>query len=135
MFVRKRTLKKWLLEVLGKDIKAIPELFKEVKALIGPAGDVSKLKKEIKELELQKTMEQREIEHLVKLKEEKLTVEFEKKEITLQKDFQKKEMALQTEYHNKIMAAIESARKEQQETYKEIMKRLPNVNVNLEGKS
>jgi len=135
MFVRKSTLKKWLMEILGKDVKAIPELLKEAKALIGPAGDVSKLKKELKELELQKTMEQREIEHLVKLKEEKLTVEFEKKEIELQKTYQAKEMVLQTDYHNKIMKAIESARKEQQETYKEIMKRLPNVNVSLEGKS
>lgn len=131
MFVRKSTLKKLLLDLLGKEIQEIPALLKEAKALIGPAEDVSKLKKELKELELKKTMEQREIEHLVKLKEEKLLVEFEKKEIQLQKDFQAKEMDMQTQYHYKIMAAIETARKEQQETYKEIMKRLPNVNVRL----
>lgn len=131
MFIRKTTLKKWLNELLGKDLQEIPALLQEAKNLIGPAEDVSKLKKELKELELKKTMEQREIEHLVKLKEEKLSVEFEKKEIHLQKEFQKKEMQMQTEYHDKIMVAIEKARTEQQETYKEIMKRLPNVNVQL----
>lgn len=131
MFIRKTTLKNWLNELLGKEIKEIPEMLEEVKKLIGPAEEVSKLKKELKELQLQKTMEQREIEHLVKLKEEKLTVEFEKKEVGLQKEFQAKEMAMQTQYHDKVMVAIEKARKEQQDTYKEIMKRLPNVNVRL----
>ncbi len=135
MFViRKKTLLKILRDLLGKKIDEIPQLLQEAKALIGPAEDISKLKKELKELELKKTMEQREIEHLVRLKEEKLTVEFERKEVGLQKDFQAKEMVMQTQYHDKIMGAIEKARKEQQDTYKEIMKRLPNVNVRLGDK-
>lgn len=92
---------------------------------------VRELNDEIESLKTKKKMEQREIEHLVKLKEEKLDIEHQKKEIELQKDFQAKEMALQTEYHGKIITAIETARKEQQETYKEIMKRLPNVSVML----
>ena len=131
MLIRKTTLKKWLNDLLGKELKEIPQLLKEAKELIGPAEEVSKLKKEIAELELKKTMERREIEHLVKLKEEKLSIEHQKKEVVLEKEFQQKEMKMQTEYHDKIMKAIEAARKEQQETYKEIMKRLPNVNVRL----
>ena len=134
MFIRKTTLKKWLNDLLGKELKEIPQLLKEAKELIGPAEEVSKLKKEIAELELKKTMERREIEHLVKLKEEKLNIEHQKREVVLEKDFQKKEMKMQTEYHDKIMKAIEDARKEQQDTYKEIMKRLPNVNVRLGNK-
>lgn len=134
MFIRKSTLKKWLNDLLGKDLKTIPTMMDEVKGLLGPAEDVSKLKRELKELELKKIMEQREIEHLVKLKEEKLNIEHEKKQVQLQAEFQKKEMKMQTEYHNKIMQAIEVAGKEQQEIYKEIMKRLPNVNVRLGNK-
>lgn len=113
---------------------------KDLEKMLG-GGDVAALKKQIRtlkdelaDLKTTKKMETREIEHLVKIKEEKLNIEHQKQEVELQKDFQAKEMALQTEYHNKIMKAIEEARKEQQGTYKEIMKRLPNVNVRLEGK-
>ncbi len=115
---------------------------KWLKDLIKPVDESGKLKteieglkKELAELKLKKTMEEREIKHLVTLKEEKLTIEHEKKEIELQKKYQQKEMELQTQYHDKIMAAINEARVEMNTTYKEIMKRLPNVNVELKGKT
>lgn len=97
--------------------------------------EIEQLKKELAELKLKKTMEEREIKHLVTLKEEKLNIEHEKKTVELQKQFQEKEMVLQTNYHDKIMKAIELARTEMNATYKEIMKRLPNVNVELKGKT
>jgi hypothetical protein len=131
MFVTKRWLKKQLNAMLGKPHDTLLKLLIEAKERIGPAEEVSKLKRELAELELKKVMEQREIEHLVKLKQEKLEIEHQKREVVLQKEFQQKEMKMQTEYHGRIMTAIEAARKEQQETYKEIMKRLPNVNVRL----
>ena len=96
--------------------------------------EIEQLKKELAELKLKKVMEEREIKHLVTLKQEKLSIEFEKKEIELQKIFQSKEMKMQTEYHDKIMKAFEVARTEMNTTYKEIMKRLPDVTVMLEGK-
>ncbi len=96
-------------------------------------AQIRKLKDELAELKTTKKMEEREIEHLVKLKEEKLNIEHAKREVELQKQFQEKEMKLQTEYHDKIIIAVEAARKEQQETYKEIMKRLPDVSVMLGG--
>ena len=65
MFMRKSTLKKLLFDLLGKGNQEIKDLLGEAKALIGPAGDVSKLKKEIAELCLQKTMDEREIKQLV----------------------------------------------------------------------
>ena len=96
--------------------------------------EIEQLKKELAELKLKKVMEEREIKHLVTLKEEKLTIEHEKKEVELQKQFQKLEMEMQTEYHDKIMKAIEVARTEMNATYKEIMKRLPDVSVILGDK-
>ena len=97
--------------------------------------EIEQLKKELAELKLKKVMEEREIKHLVTLKEEKLNIEHEKKTVQLEKLFQEKEMVLQTNYHDKIMKAIETARTEMNATYKEIMKRLPNVNVELKGKT
>ena len=95
---------------------------------------IMKMKKELEELKLQKTMEEREIKHLVTLKEAKLDVENEKKVVTLQAQFQEKEMKLQREYHTKVMTQIDAARKEQKEVYSEIMKRLPNITAALEIK-
>jgi hypothetical protein len=131
----KEDLKIVLLDILGKPTEDIATLLKEAKERIDPTEEVSKLKRELKELELKKTMEERETEHLVKLKQEKLSIEFERKEIELQKKYQAKEMTLQTEYHNKIIAEIQKGREEQQKTYAEIMKRLPNVNMRITDKT
>lgn len=97
--------------------------------------EIEELKKELAELNLKKVMEEREIKHLVTLKEEKLEIEHQKKEVELQKQYQEKEMILQTQYHDKIMEALNKAADDMNATYKEIMKRLPNVNVELKGKT
>jgi hypothetical protein len=114
--------------------KKLEEMLSGDESVLVLMGQIRKLKDELAELKTTKKMEEREIEHLVKIKEEKLNIEHQKREVQLQKEFQKKEMDLQTKYHDKIMAKIEDARKEQQGTYKEIMKRLPNVNVRLGDK-
>ncbi len=113
--------------------KKLEELLSGGESVLQLKKRVRELKDEIESLKTTKKMEQREIEHLVKLKEEKLYIEHQKKEIELQKTYQAKEMELQTEYHDKIVKAIEVARKGQQETYREIMKRLPDVSVMLGG--
>ncbi len=134
MFMKKSTLKKWLNDLLGKEVSEIPALLKEAKDLIGPAEDVSKLKREIAELGLTKEIELRDIEHLVKIKEEKLALEFSQKELDLKNDFKDKEMAMQTEYHDKIVKQLGEAKSDMNDMYKEIMKRLPNVNARIEIK-
>lgn len=132
MFMRKSTLRKWLNELLGKGISEIPELLKEAKDLIGPAENVGKLKREIAELGLKKEIELRDIEHLVKIKEEKLKLEFSQKVLDLKNEFKDKEMAMQTEYHDKQITQLGEAKSDMTDMYKEIMKRLPNVNARLE---
>ena len=131
MFIRTKTLKKWLGELLGQKTEGIEGLLREAKELIGPAGDVSKLKREIAELELQKTMSEREIKHLVKLKEEKLIIEHEKKAVELQKGYQVKEMEMRTEYHDKVLKSLEDFQCRQDKFFGQIMERLPNVDVLL----
>ncbi len=131
MFMRKKTLKKLLKDMLGKGNDEIVGLLAEAKSLIGPAEDVSRLKQEIAELGLKKTMEQREIEHLVKIKEEKLSLEHQKKEVELQRQFQEKEMKLRENYNEKIMKSIGDFQIRQDKFFEQVMTRLPDVKVLL----
>lgn len=123
MFVTTEKLKKVIREVIGgsEDVTALE---KQAKVL----------KNEIAQLKSDKKIEDAEIKHLVKINKEKLDLEHSKKEVEMQADFQKKQMTLQTEYHDKVLAQIQESREEQRGTYAEIMKRLPNVNVELGGK-
>lgn len=111
------------------------KLKEDSEVVSGLNGKIRTLKDELADLKTQKTMEQREIEHLVKIKEEKLGLEFQKKEVELIKDFQVKEMKMQTSYHEKVVEQIEGFNKRQDVFFSDVMKRLPNVNVRLEGKS
>ena len=97
-------------------------------------GEIPQLKREIEELKLKKELELRDIEHLVKIKEEKLNIEHQKRTIEMEAEFQKKEIQLQTDYHDKVIKQIGETRTEMQSVYTEIMKRLPNITANLEVK-
>jgi hypothetical protein len=120
-------------DVLGNKVDEIPVLIQEAKDLIGPAEDVSALKKEIKELKLQKTMEEREIKHLVTLKQEKLDIEHRKRELELQAKFNKKEMDMQEKYHKDVLGGLEAYNKRQDKFFEQVMKRLPNVTAHVGG--
>jgi hypothetical protein len=124
MFIRKEAMVKAIREaVYGKDNTEA-----NLKA------EIRKLKNELEDLKTQKVMEEREIKHLVKLKEEKLEVENQKKVLELESKYNDKTMTLQKEYHNKQLIDIELARKEMKEVYEKIMERLPNINTSLEIK-
>lgn len=120
MWVNKRELKALIMEAVhyGKDYPTT----------------IMNMKKELEELKLKKTMEEREIKHLVTLKEGKLELENQKKVVENDKKYQEKVMELQKEYHEKGLKQIEVARKEMKEVYTEIMKRLPNITAALEIK-
>jgi len=97
-------------------------------------GEIRTLKDELAELKTKKVMEEREIKHLVKLKEEKLDIENQKKVLTLDKKYSDKTMELQKSYHEKQIKDIQEARKEMREVYEKIMERLPNITASLEIK-
>ena len=124
MFITASGIKRALREVLydgGKGREKIEQQNMEIEHL----------KIQIKDLELKKRLEEEEIKHLVKMKEEKQEIEIQKKGIELQKIFQEKEMKLQSTYHDKIIKTIEESRKEARDLYTAIMDRLPNVNVEM----
>src|SRR5258706_14951396 len=122
MFISVEKLKKVISEVVNSTAdtrKVVKEKEKEI--------DV--LNRQIQELEFKKELEEKEIRHLVKMKEEKILIETQKKELELQSKFQNKEMELQSTYHEKVLKTIEESRKESRDLYTKIMERLPNVNV------
>ena len=86
----------------------------------------------LEELKLTKKIELRDIEHLVKIKEEKNAIELEKKTIELQKQFNDKEMLLLKENQAKVLEIIETTKKEFKELYTEILNRLPNINATID---
>ena len=114
--------------------KAINEVLKADGDAASLKLEIKKLKEELETLKLQKKMEETEIKHLVKCKEEKADIEAERQKNLLTKTFNEKEMELQTKYHDKVMGVIESEHKKIQELYKEILGRLPDVNMTITKK-
>lgn len=127
MFITLKTLKKALSEIVNgtEDSLRANQALKSEKA---------SLEHRIRELEHKKELEEKELTHLIKMKEEKHHIEAQKKEIELQKLFNDKEMKLQTEYHLKNLDIISKEHADIKDIYKQIMERLPNVNVEVKRK-
>src|SRR3990167_5718268 len=68
--------------------------------------EIQKLKETLAELKSQKKIEEAEISHLVKMKEEKLTVDHQKNGLALEKTYQQKEMELQRDYHERVLTVM-----------------------------
>jgi hypothetical protein len=119
-------------DILAVESTDLVDMIATVKELIGPKEDIEKVKRELANLKLDKVIEIRDIEHLVKCKAEKLELQYKKKEIDLKDLFKSKEMDLQKEYHEKTLDLLEKASAEQKLVHAEIMKRLPNVNMAVE---
>jgi len=84
---------------------------------------------ELEDLKLTKKMEMRETEQLVKMKEEKLGIDYEKKAASLERTFAQKEMDLQTKYHGKVLDLIDADKKDRKDMYEKILARLPDTNL------
>jgi hypothetical protein len=128
MWISKKNLGEEVLRALHASDSEMVKLRNRVKEL---EEAPSRLKAEIEDLKLQKKMEVLEIEHLVKMKEEKNSMEIEKEKLRLNQEHNAKEMALQTNYHDKVVSLLKEHADKFQKTYEEIMKRLPNVNMEI----
>ena len=94
-------------------------------------AQAEKLRKEIDNLKETKQREEREIKHLVKLEKEQADITLQKEKMKMQEDYNKKEMQLRQEFFDKNMVLIKEGHKDMKEMYAEIMKRLPNVNMEI----
>ena len=113
-----------------KDAESTLKLHKEVDML---TEERRKLKDDLADIKKQKELEKTELEHLVALKEERMTLQISQKEVELEKVFQKKELNLRQKAYDDMIARIEKAGMDMKEIYKEILVRLPNVNVKMKG--
>ena len=108
--------------------KKVTELEKEIEDL--------KETKEIAESELRRVkhdhkMEEEDTKHLVKLREEKLNIEFQKKEMQVEKEKQDVIAEVKDAYRDKMEANLNKQISDIKGMYGQILERLPNVNVKM----
>ena len=93
------------------------------------------LTEEVAQLKLKKKIEDEDIKHMVKLKEERQEVECQKKELTMEKEKSDAIAEIKDQYRDKTEGQLEKRGTEIKEMYGEILARLPNINVGLGGKT
>jgi len=108
----------------------VEELKKEITAL---TNDKMKLKQQCEEMKLQKKLDLEDIKHMVKMKEEKLNIEYEKKVLAVEKTHDEKLMGIKDQYRDKMEARLEKETANIKSMYEDILARLPSINVRLKG--
>jgi len=96
---------------------------------------LSKLRLDLKDLKLQKKIEIEDIQHMIRLKEERLDLAHEKKDLELQRKKDEEVFEIKNEYRDKVEKGLENSRVEMREMYTEVLARLPDVQVALKGKA
>jgi hypothetical protein len=146
-FKNKKAGEEWMREVLEEilgttRVEDIAALVEQVKEIVGPADQISQLKKDllqlrlekdeqVKTLKLDRDIEERDLKHLIKIKEEQVNFKGQTRELELKSEFKDKEMKMQKEYFEKSLKQLDGARNEMNHFFSEVMKRLPNVNMEI----
>jgi predicted nucleic acid-binding Zn-ribbon protein len=119
--------------VLKKELVKIKRKLEVTELDVASEADkVDKLKKEIAELELKKRMEEQEIKHLVKMEREKNALDLEKGRVKIEGEAIKTQMDQLTAHHESLLKTIREHHQETKDLiWKEIIKRLPNVNMEI----
>ncbi len=112
---------------LGDQIKTLRDQIKTLKKERNGRQD------EIERLKLKKKIEDEDIKHMVKMKEEKLGLEFKKKEMDIEQEKQDAIAKVKDAYRDKTEKSLVGQKDDIKEMYGQILQRLPDVNVNLKG--
>ena len=94
----------------------------------------SSLSSEVKQLKLDRKIELEDIEHMMKMKGERLDIELQKKIAINETEYNKKVNQLHADFHKKTEAQMQKEIDGMQKMYGQILERLPNVNAKLSGK-
>mgnify|MGYP003133356900 CR=1 FL=1 len=125
---------RWVDEDEGKIRGEVVNLRREKRQL---EDDLAKLKHnhhlDLEKIESKKKIADEDIKHMVKMKEEKLQVEYEKNSLKNERSKDIEVAEIRDDYRIKIEQRLETEVKNMKEMYGEILKRLPNVNVRLKG--
>lgn len=136
-----KDLREWRDELCGAVKAAIEESDDDVLKMVREAGDivqlqsqkvdlqeqVGNLSRKLDDLRADMARERMDLEHAVRLKEERLQVKMDHREVELEKAFQKKEAELRREHHEALMATVKEGKDDLQKIHREILARLPNV--------
>lgn len=95
--------------------------------------DRTALKEEVADLKLKKKIEDEDIKHMVKMEREVLELEFQKKTVEMEKTQQETIGTVKDEYRDKVEKNLAEQLKDIKEMYKEVLARLPNVQVKMKG--
>lgn len=108
---------------------------REFKALekeaVGHCAEIRELKEEVADLKLKRKIEDEDIRHMVKIKEEQLNLEHEKRALELQRESDKEVSGVKDAYRDKLEGFLKNQVKDVKEMYGQILQRLPDVNVQL----
>lgn len=120
-----------------KDSKKVTKLEDRIEKLEKQRDDLEDnkigLKSEVEGLKSKKKIEEEQIKHLVKLKDEKRDIEIQKKELTMQAEKATAIAEVKDSYQDKLTEQLQSQISDNNERYAQILKRLPDVNVRLKG--
>ncbi len=94
---------------------------------------VMNLEEQAAKKELERRMAEDEIKHMIRLKEERLEVEFEKKSLAADRAHQDEIAKLEREYAQKVEADLKRQLERMGEMYAQILERLPNISAKLGG--
>ena len=110
----------------------VEDLKKQIKMLEKEKRDV---KNELEDFKSKKQREEETLKHLIKIEKEKNKIELEKEKLDMERKYIKEATEELTKHHDKIVKLLKDNSKEINDMiYKEIIKRLPNVNYNIEEK-
>lgn len=112
----------------------IKELLGEREGELSLKKDIKKLEEEKARLQLDKKMEIEEIKHLSKLAEAKRDVELDQHKVKMERDYAEKARISLEGFHSKMEVRFNEELKNFKEIYGEIIKRLPNVNMEIKEK-
>lgn len=119
--------------IFSKDNSRPEQLKNEIKSLEQQRDtaldDYSRTKRKLDEVQAQIETQERELKHLMRMKEEALEIAYKKKEIELEKQKADDIADVKDKYRDKMEAELNKQVERMQQMYSEILGRLPNFNV------
>jgi len=95
--------------------------------------EIKSLKEEVAGLKLKKKIEDEDIRHMVKIKQEALEIEHKKKNMDVEAAKNAEIAECKDAYRDKMEMFLQKQVQDVKEMYAQILKRLPDVNVRLKG--
>jgi len=91
------------------------------------------LKQDVEDLKLKKKMDEEDIKHMVRIKEERAAVEQDRAKVRMEGEKQEAIAKVRDEYRLKTEEYLNTQIKRMETMYADLLKQLPDINVALKG--